>query len=66
MSIYANHAKQQLDAGKLALGMGDVYDQKLMDKYTGYGMRFILSGGDLIFLLAGGKARTEFLRNVKW
>ncbi len=46
-------------------GMGGVYDQKLMDKYIGYGMRFILSGGDLSFLMAGGKARTEFLREVK-
>jgi len=46
-------------------GMGGVYDQKLMEKYIGYGMRFILSGGDLSFLLAGGKARTEFLHNVK-
>ena len=46
-------------------GMGGVYDQKLMDKYIGYGMRFILSGGDLSFLMAGGKARTEFLRNCK-
>ncbi len=45
-------------------GMGGVYDQKLMEKYIGYGMRFILSGGDLSFLLAGGKARTEFLRIV--
>ena len=34
-------------------------------KYIGYGMRFILSGGDLSFLMAGGKARTEFLRNCK-
>ena len=46
-------------------GMGGVYDQKLMDKYIGYGMRFILSGGDLSFLMTGAKARTEFLRNCK-
>ena len=46
-------------------GMGGVYDQKLMDKYIGYGMRFILSGGDLSFLMAGAKVRTEFLRNCK-
>jgi 2-keto-3-deoxy-L-rhamnonate aldolase RhmA len=46
-------------------GMGGVYDTKLMDKYIGMGMRFILSGGDLSFLLAGAKARTEFLRGVK-
>jgi len=46
-------------------GMGGVYDTRLMEKYIGYGMRFILSGGDLSFLLAGAKARTEFLRGVK-
>jgi len=46
-------------------GMGGVYDQPLMAKYIGYGMRFILSGGDLSFLMAGGKARTAFLRDVK-
>ena len=46
-------------------GMGGVYDPPLMAKYIGYGMRFILSGGDLSFLMAGGKARTAFLREVK-
>ena len=46
-------------------GMGGVYDQKLMEKYIGYGMRFILSGGDLSFLMAGAKSRTEFLRSCK-
>jgi len=37
-------------------GMGGVYETKLMEKYIGMGMRFILSGGDLSFLLAGAKA----------
>ena len=46
-------------------GMGGVYDQKLMEKYIGYGMRFILSGGDLSFLMTGAKSRTEFLRGCK-
>lgn len=46
-------------------GMGGVYDQPLMGKYINMGMRFILSGGDLSFLLAGAKARTAFLRDVK-
>ncbi len=45
--------------------MGGVYDAKLLDKYIGHGMRFILSGGDLPFLMAGAKVRTEFLRGVK-
>ena len=46
-------------------GMGGVYDQKLMEKYIGMGMRFILSGGDLSFLKAGAKARAEFLHGIK-
>ncbi len=46
-------------------GMGGVYEPKLMEKYIGYGMRMILSGSDLSFIMAGAKARTEFLRGVK-
>ena len=46
-------------------GMGGVYDPALMEKYIGFGMRMILSGGDLSFLMAGAKSRTEFLRGLK-
>jgi 2-keto-3-deoxy-L-rhamnonate aldolase RhmA len=46
-------------------GMGGVYDQALMQKYIGMGMRFILSGSDLSFLMAGAAARAAFLRSVK-
>ena len=46
-------------------GMGGVYDPPLMEKYIGMGMRMILSGGDLGFLMAGAKARAEFLRSAK-
>jgi len=46
-------------------GMGGVYEPKLMEKYIGFGMRFILSGSDLSFMMAGARARTEFLRGVK-
>jgi len=46
-------------------GMGGVYEPKLMEKYIGYGMRMILSGSDLSFIMAGAKARTDFLRSVK-
>ena len=42
--------------------MGGVYDPPLMAKYIEMGMRMILSGGDLSFLMAGAKARTGFLR----
>ena len=46
-------------------GMGGVYEPKLMEKYIGYGMRMILSGSDLSFIMAGAKTRTDFLRSVK-
>lgn len=46
-------------------GMGGVYDPRLMEKYIGYGMRFILSGSDMSFLMAGAKARADLLRAVK-
>jgi len=46
-------------------GMGGVYDPKLMEKYIGYGMRFILSGGDLSFLMAGARERANLLHGLK-
>ena len=46
-------------------GMGGVYEPKLMEKYVGMGMRFILSGNDLSFLMAGARARADLLRGVK-
>ena len=46
-------------------GMGGVYEPKLMEKYIGLGMRFILSGSDLSFLMAGARARADILRAVK-
>jgi 4-hydroxy-2-oxoheptanedioate aldolase len=46
-------------------GMGGVYDPPLMAKYIAMGMRMILSGGDLGFLMAGAKARSGFLRGCK-
>jgi 2-keto-3-deoxy-L-rhamnonate aldolase RhmA len=45
-------------------GMGGVYEPKLMEKYIKYGMKFILSGSDTSFLIAGGSERTKFLHNV--
>jgi 2-keto-3-deoxy-L-rhamnonate aldolase RhmA len=50
---------------KIHPGMGGVYDQKLMDKYIGMGMRFILSGGDMSFLMAGARSRADFLHGLK-
>jgi len=46
-------------------GMGGVYEPKLLEKYIGYGMRFVLSGGDLSFLMAGARERANFLHGIK-
>jgi 2-keto-3-deoxy-L-rhamnonate aldolase RhmA len=46
-------------------GMGGVYEPKLMEQYIRMGMRMILSGSDLSFMMAGARARSEFLRGVK-
>jgi 2-keto-3-deoxy-L-rhamnonate aldolase RhmA len=45
-------------------GMGGVYDPQLMQKYVAMGMRFILSGNDLAFLMAGARERSAMLRAV--
>ncbi len=45
-------------------GMGGVYEPKLMQKFIGLGMRFILSGSDLSFLMAGGRERAGFLHGL--
>jgi 2-keto-3-deoxy-L-rhamnonate aldolase RhmA len=45
-------------------GMGGVYDPKLMTEYIGLGMRFILSGNDLAFLMAGARERASMLRAI--
>jgi 2-keto-3-deoxy-L-rhamnonate aldolase RhmA len=46
-------------------GMGGVYEPKLMEKYIKLGMRFILSGSDFSFIMAGGRERTSFLHGIK-
>jgi len=45
-------------------GMGGVYEPKLMQKYIGMGMRFILAGSDFSFLMAAGRERATFLRGL--
>jgi 2-keto-3-deoxy-L-rhamnonate aldolase RhmA len=52
------------DHGKYP-GMGGVYEPALMQRYIGFGMRFILSGSDLSFLMAGARERAGFLRSVR-
>jgi len=46
-------------------GMGGIYDHPTMQKYIGMGARFILSGSDFSFVMAGANARASFLRGIK-
>ena len=46
-------------------GMGGVYDQENARRYISMGAQFILSGADHGYLMAGAKARTDFLRTIE-
>src|SRR6201994_3376292 len=50
-------------AGKFP-GMAGIYNEAIMPRYIGMGARFILSGQDSAFMLAGAEARTGFLRTT--
>lgn len=43
-------------------GLGGVYDPSLMQQYIQMGMRFILAGSDLSFMMAAAKDRSSTLR----
>lgn len=47
------------------MGMGGVYDEKVAPDYIALGARFLLSGSDHAFLMAGGGARAKFLRGLQ-
>lgn len=46
-------------------GIGGVYEHKLLQKFINMGARFVLSGSDIAFMMAGGRERTTFLRTLK-
>jgi len=46
--------------------MGGVYAPPLMAKYVGMGMRMLLSGSDLTFMMESARNRADFLRGVKF
>jgi len=48
-------------AGKV-FGLGGVYDSENARRYLGMGARFVLTGYDHFYLLAGARARSEILR----
>jgi 4-hydroxy-2-oxoheptanedioate aldolase len=45
-------------------GMGGVYEPRIMEKYIRMGMRFILSGSDASFVIAGARARAKVLSDI--
>jgi len=45
-------------------GMAGIYSEQIMPRYIDMGARFILSGQDAQFMLAGANARTGFLRKT--
>lgn len=46
-------------------GMGGVYDQELTTRYVKMGVQFMLGGSDLSFIMAGAKARADFIKSIK-
>jgi len=46
-------------------GMGGIYDHPTMQRYVTMGARFLLSGSDFSFVMAGATARSAFLRGIK-
>ena len=45
-------------------GMGGVYDPAMMAQYVEKGMKFILSGSDMAFMMAGAKAQAAAVRGL--
>ena len=46
-------------------GMGGVYDEALLERYIGLGMRMVLCGADLGMMMAAASARAKFVRGIK-
>ena len=44
--------------------MAGIYSEQIMPRYIDMGARFILSGQDAQFMLAGATQRTGFLRKT--
>ena len=45
-------------------GMAGIYNEQIMPRYIDMGARFILSGQDAQFMLAGATSRTAFMRKT--
>ena len=46
-------------------GMGGVYNEELMSEYISIGMKFILSGSDLSFMMNSALQRSKKLRSFQ-
>ena len=46
-------------------GMGGVYNEELMSEYIDMGMKFILSGSDLSFMMSSALQRSKNLRSFQ-
>ena len=60
--------KKVIDAcnrNNITPGMGGVYTDDLMEEYIKMGMKFILSGSDLAFMMTAAKQRAENLKNIR-
>lgn len=47
------------------MGMGGVSDTALVQQYVGMGVRFILTGNDINFMIAGATQKATALRDIK-
>ena len=50
--------------GKFA-GMGGIYEHGLMEKFIRMGVRLLLGGGDVAFMMAAARTRADFLKSLK-
>lgn len=50
--------------GKVA-GLGGIYDETLVEKFVAMGVRMILGGSDISFLMSAASARSAFLRGLE-
>ena len=44
--------------------MGGVYDPAMMAQYVDKGMKLVLSGSDMAFMMAGAKAQAAAIREL--
>ena len=45
-------------------GVGGIYTQSLLERYMKMGMRLVLAGSDVTFMMAGARNQCDFIRNV--